>query len=77
MCQENKAQKRDSVQFFPLESLISPGTCPWAEVFVAGGGNAPFTPEVVLALRFFVFILPKVRPRIFRLWRRVRPPVIV
>ena len=42
-----------------------------------GGGNAPFTPEVVLALRFFVFILPLVRPRVFRLWRRVRPPVIV
>ena len=42
-----------------------------------GGGNAPFTPEVVLALQFFVFILPLVRPRIFRLWRRVRPPVIV
>jgi hypothetical protein len=35
VCQENKARKRDSVQFFPLESLIDPGTCPWAGAFVA------------------------------------------
>ena len=27
-----------------------------------GGGSAPFTPAVVLALRFFVFIPPLVRP---------------
>ena len=42
VCQENKARKRDSVQFFPLESLVIPETCPWAEVFVAFSARIGF-----------------------------------
>ena len=42
-----------------------------------GAGPHVLTDEAMLALRFFIFILPLVRPRVFRLAGRRRRPIIV
>ena len=42
-----------------------------------GAGVHVLSDEALLALRFFVFILPLVRPRVFRLVGRQRRPIIV
>ena len=49
----------------------------WLKTRAAHGSQGELTPEVVLALEFFLFLLPRLPPRHIQIGRKERAPLIV